>query len=120
MPRDGFQPHTHKARGLSDVRDGTNAFEGAMTSLVNLIPAPDTEGLHVPRPASLPLTDFSGLDGAAKGIPNLLYIVGNIGYGMIPETSGSFAAGRAANSQSKGRIGIRNRGPTDSPPVHPK
>ena len=91
MARGDWKAVTHKAKGLSDARDGTNAFPGAMTLLQNLIPAPDTDNLFVPRPAALTATNFSDLDASTKGIPNALLVVGNIAYGMIPETSGTYS-----------------------------
>ena len=91
MARGDWRAVTHKAKGLSDARDGTNAFPGAMTLLQNLLPAPDTDNWFVPRPAALIKTTFSTLDAATKGIPNTLLVVGNIAYGMIPETSGTYS-----------------------------
>lgn len=103
------KPVTFRARGLSDARDGTNAFPGAMLVLQNMIPDPGTDGIFVPRPAAVGLAGgganptlwgsftwgqatwggFDSVDGA--GTISALKAVGNIYYGMIAATSGTFA-----------------------------
>lgn len=74
-------------KGCSDATDGTNAFAGAMTNLVNLIPSPNTAGQFVPRPGAPQLTDFTGFSTPA-GVTALL-VIGDIAYGMI--SSAAFA-----------------------------
>lgn len=79
--------HKWRPSGLSDALDGTNAFDGAMTQLSNLVPSPNTRGNWVPRPASSQLTAFSGFTGAAQ--INALAQIGPIAYGMVAETTGA-------------------------------
>lgn len=103
------KPITFRAKGLSDTRDSTNTFAGAMQALQNYIPSPDTADLWVPRPAALGLTGsgsnptrwdafvwggaawggFDNIAGAAQ--INALLVVGNWVYGMIASTLGTFA-----------------------------
>lgn len=101
------QPLTIRPRGASDALDGTNAFPGAMSLLQNLVPAPHTKGIFVPRSASLSAFNFGGAGGNAlwdgflwgsgiwgsfssPGQISALLTVGNIAYGMIGITSGTF------------------------------
>jgi hypothetical protein len=72
---------TFRPRGLSDAVDGTNAFDGAMSQLVNLIPDPSTNYLWVPRPAAAQTTAFAGF--TTPGMVSAELVVGNIAYGMI-------------------------------------
>ena len=51
---------TFRAKGLTDVIDGTNSFAGAMQVLQNLIPNPTTAQQFVSRPASIQLASFNG------------------------------------------------------------
>lgn len=81
------RPYTFRPRGLSDAVDGTNAFPGAMQQLANLIPAPHTRGIFIPRPASTSLTTFGDFTTPAQ--LEALLVVGNTAYGMI--ASGRFA-----------------------------
>lgn len=81
------KPTTVRPKGLSDAIDGSNAFAGAMSLLVNLVPASSTSGLFVPRSASIGVTDFTGFTTPA-GITALLTI-GTRAYGMI--SSGAFS-----------------------------
>lgn len=71
-----LQPH-----GLSDSVDGSNAFPGAMSVLQDIIPANDTEGMWVPRPAAVKLNAFTGF--TTPGFVSAALVVGNIEYGMI-------------------------------------
>src|SRR6185437_12090332 len=87
MPARGI-PLTHRARGLSDAKDGSNAFPGAMLSLANLVPDPTTPGFFAPRPAAVALTSFGGFTSPAQ--VNALMVVGALAYGMIAETTGAF------------------------------
>lgn len=101
-------PLVWKAKGLSDSQDGTNSFPGAMQQLANLIPSPTTPELWVPRPAAINVANF-GTSGASPiwgsfkwgaanwggfNSPaqiNALLVLGNIAYGVVAETAGSFA-----------------------------
>ena len=103
------KPITFRAKGLSDARDGTNAFPGAMSMLQNLIPDPGTEGVMVPRPAAIALVgggptpalwgafnwgaaDWGGFGTVSgAGQINALLGVGNIYYGLIASTSGTYS-----------------------------
>lgn len=60
-----------RAKGVSDARDGTNAFPGAMVSLQNLVLSYHTDGVFVPRPAGVKVIDFTNF------IPTMLNINGN-------------------------------------------
>ena len=82
MSRRNARPLTIRPKGLSDAVDGTNAFKGAMTQLVNLVPSTATEGIFVPRSASAQVTDFTGF--TSPGIPTALTVIGNRAYGMVP------------------------------------
>jgi len=75
------KPLTIRPSGLSDAQDGTNAFPGAMTALTNLVPAPTTAGLFIPRPASSLLTSFAGFNN--PGQVSVISCIGERIYGMI-------------------------------------
>lgn len=84
------KPVTFRARGLSDARDGTNAFPGAMGTLQNLILDPGTEDVFVPRPAAIELVDLATeVTGAAQ--VNALLAVGSLYYGLVAATSGAYS-----------------------------
>lgn len=74
-------PYTFKPTGVSDTADATNAFPGAMQSLMNLIPSADTDKAWVPRPAAVQVSDFSGF--SSPGFVSAAMVVGNIEYGMV-------------------------------------
>jgi len=76
-----------RPRSLSDTVDATNAHPGSMESLQNLIHNPGTAGTFVPRPASIKLTDFTGVT-TTPGTVSVLFTVGNFAYGMIAALSG--------------------------------
>jgi hypothetical protein len=75
------QPHSFRARGVTDAIDGSGVFPGAMKQLVNLIPDPNQGNLFVPRPASVQLSNFAGFNTPAA--LSALLIVGDFAYGMI-------------------------------------
>lgn len=81
MPIRRSRPMTFRARGVSDTLDATNVFAGAMASLSNLIPAPQTDGDWIARPASTLITAFSGFTTPAQG--EALLSSGVRLYGMI-------------------------------------
>lgn len=81
MSRRNARPLTIKPKGLSDSIDGTNSFPGAMTQLVNLVPASSTNNVFVPRTAAQLATDFSGFSTPAGG--TALLVIGARVYGMI-------------------------------------
>lgn len=89
MPLRNARPVTVRPRGACDSLDGSNAFPGAMQALTNLIPSPTTTDAWVPRPASDLVTSFAGFTSPSKG--NALLQVGSIVYGMIAETTGTYA-----------------------------
>lgn len=84
-------PLTMRPKGLSDSIDGTNAFQGAMASLQNLIPSPNTAGQFVPRPGADQQTNFAASSIVGADQITALLVVGTIAYGMIASTSGTFA-----------------------------
>lgn len=55
MPLRNAEPKVWRPTGLSDAIDGSNAPQGAMSILGNLIPDPSTAGVFVPRPAAVRL-----------------------------------------------------------------
>ncbi len=84
MPIRNSTPTHWTPKGLTDARDGTNSFGGAMKQLVNLIPDPTTAGEYVCRPAALPITSFQGANAPTVGtIMSLLLTIGDLEYGMI-------------------------------------
>lgn len=92
---------TLRALSLTDAIDGSNAAPGSMAVLQNLIPAPHTRDLWIPRPATTPMADFSGnpalwgtfvwnagIWGETAGFTTpgpieLLFVAGSRVYGMI-------------------------------------
>jgi hypothetical protein len=81
MPLRNGKPLTIRPTTVCDSQDLTNGPDGGMLSLVNLIPAPTTDKVWVPRPAAQVKSIFVGITGAGFGSGEL--IVGNIAYGMI-------------------------------------
>ena len=83
------RPTKWKPRGLSDSLDGTNSFPGAMSSLMNLIPAPFMKDAWVCRPAAVQLTNFTGFTAPAQVTalcPFGVYVLG-----LVAETTGAYA-----------------------------
>jgi hypothetical protein len=80
-------PLTWRPKGLSDAIDGTNAFDGAMASLSNLIPDPSTESVWQPRPPALLAADFPSF--SSPGFISAEYVIGNRVYGMIASAANS-------------------------------
>ncbi|TSA41098.1 MAG: hypothetical protein D4R58_01895, partial [Betaproteobacteria bacterium] len=81
MPLRRKVPVTWRPAGVSDSLDGSNSFRGAMGALQNLIPAYDTAGMFVPRPASIQLFDFTAF--STPGFISASLIIGDTMYGMI-------------------------------------
>src|SRR5882672_301632 len=81
MPLRNTRPITIKPIGLTDSLDGTNSFPGGMASLQNLVPAPTTRSIMVPRPASTQITAFTGFPTPQQG--EALLVVGTRYYGLI-------------------------------------
>lgn len=77
----GAQPLTFRAFGVCDAVDGSNAPEGAMAALANLVPNPSTKRQFVPRPAATQVTNFTGFTTPAQG--EALFVVGSRAYGVI-------------------------------------
>lgn len=71
-----FQPHT-----VCDAIDGTNGPTGGMVALTNLIPAPSTAFIFVPRPASVSKTTFGSF--STPGFISAGLTVGDVFYGII-------------------------------------
>ena len=82
MPLRNLTPLTFKPKGLSDAIDGSNAFSGAMLTLENLVHAPTTESVFVPRSASTLVADFGSIFGAVGPI-SLQVTIGTRVYGLI-------------------------------------
>lgn len=101
------KPFTHRPKGLVDAIDGSNAPEGSMSSLQNLIPSLTTLRQWIPRPAWTGLAGGGGAvwgsfawgagvwggfgNIAAAAQINALLVVGNYIYGMVAVTSGTNA-----------------------------
>lgn len=81
MPIRRAQSLTYKASGVCDAVDGTNAPQGAMTALANLIPNPASRNQFVPRPAATQISNFSGFTTPTQG--EALLVIGARAYGMI-------------------------------------
>lgn len=86
------QPETFRAHGLSDALDASNAFAGAMRSLRNLVPSTATPGNFVCRPAAGQIGAInSGTFGGTTARVVCMIQVGNLIFGMVQCTSGTFA-----------------------------
>lgn len=86
------EPFKFKAVGCSDTLDSTQTFEGAMTSLSNLIADPTTKNLWTARPASTVLAaNFSTVNAGATGIVTCAYLYGDFLYGMVSCLSGTYS-----------------------------
>lgn len=81
MPIRDAQPLTFRATGVCDATDASNAPQGAMSVLTNLVPNPSTKRQFVPRPASTQVTNFFGFTTPGQG--EALLVIGNRAYGMI-------------------------------------
>lgn len=81
MPARNSRSVTFKATGASDTFDGTNNQPGAMASLSNLIPAPQTKDAWIGRPASTPVAQFT--DFVTPNRIEALFNNGNRIYGWL-------------------------------------
>ena len=63
--------------------------DGGMMALSNLVPDPLTTDSWVCRPASIKATSFSGF--TSPGFVSALLVVGNYAYGMVAETTSTYA-----------------------------
>ena len=99
MPMKGERQVRWRPRGVSDTIDGDNSPPGAMTALTNLIQSPDTPNTFICRPANIVLVNFSNWKTAAGsnlapgnvGVITAEYSVGDIIYGLVGITSGTYA-----------------------------
>lgn len=82
MPLRRGKPITFRPVTACDAVDATNAPQGAMQALSNLIPDPATDHVWVPRPAAVKLYGGTGL--ANPGVFTGLLVVGNTAYGTVP------------------------------------
>jgi hypothetical protein len=80
-------PYTFKPTGVSDTADASNAFPGAMQSLMNLIPSADTDKAWVPRPAAVQVSSFAGFN--TPGFVSAALVIGNLEYGMVASARNS-------------------------------
>lgn len=103
MPVRNSTPLPWRGKSLSDSVDGSTAFNGAMSSLQNLIPDPTTADLWQCRPAIQVRATFSGTTGSpfssgfstgfqqggagTVGAVSALRIVGDVAYGMVGNTA---------------------------------
>src|SRR6185503_2041760 len=87
MPIRNSKAVNWRPKGLTDSRDGTNSFAGAMRRLINMIPDPSTQGLWVCRPAAARLSDLTGTNApTGPGIISAILVVGDTLYGMVAST----------------------------------
>lgn len=101
MPIRNARPLLFRPRTVCDAVDGTNVPAGALSAAANLIPAPHTADLWVPRPAAILDTAFSGF--SSPGQVELLAVFGTRAYGLIasarnPGRSEPFVYDLAANA----------------------
>lgn len=80
MARPGI-PYTFRPSGYTDSIDGTNAPQGSMTQLANLIPASSTASIFVPRAAASNFYSFS--DFTTPQQVTALLTIGTRVYGMV-------------------------------------
>jgi hypothetical protein len=71
--------------GVTDSLDGTNAPEGSMRVLQNLVPSYGTRGVYTPRPAGTTAIDFASIN--PNGIVSALLVVGTRAYGWISSSA---------------------------------
>jgi hypothetical protein len=86
VPLRNARPISWRPKGLTDAKDGTNAFAGAMKTLQNLIPDRANTDVWVPRPAATEKTNFAGGPPAA-GFISARLVVGDIEYGMVASST---------------------------------
>lgn len=75
------KPGPWSPKGLTDSIEAGAAFDGAMTSLANLIPFPGANNIWVARPASVQQTAFAGF--SSPGFISCMKLVGSNIYGLI-------------------------------------
>ena len=68
-------------RGVYDALDGTDAPQGAMAALSNLVPDPSTQGCFLCRAAVTKLTAFAGF--SSPGAVAVAYQLGTRVYGLV-------------------------------------
>lgn len=94
MATPGEQVTPWKPRGVCDTIIGSAVQEGAMTSLQNLIHDPGTPNAFVCRPANTLEIDFTtwsaAVPGGHAGVITAAGQVGNIVYGLVGITTGTF------------------------------
>lgn len=81
MPLRNLRPLTFRPSGLSDALDGTNVFAGAMKQLSDLVPAPSTPQIFIPRCAAEQQTNFSGF--SSPETITACQVIGTRVYGFI-------------------------------------
>lgn len=67
--------------GVTDVLDGTQAAQGSMLALTNLIHDPSSQGVMYCRPAAIKSTSFAGF--TTPGFISEFIVIGTRAYGMI-------------------------------------
>lgn len=82
-------------RGVCDTIEGNLSQPGACSNLQNLIHDAGTPGCFVCRPANTKLIDFTvwsaAVPAGTAGVVTIAYQVGNIIFGLIGITTGTFA-----------------------------
>lgn len=74
-------PIKHSPIGVTDVLDGTQAAQGSMAALTNLIHDPTSRGVFYCRPAMIKLTPFTGF--SSPGFVSAFEVIGTKAYGLI-------------------------------------
>lgn len=67
--------------GLSDNREGMTTQVGDCRVVKDMIHDPTSKGVLAPRPASLPLTSFTGF--TTPGVVSIMYVIGTRIYGLL-------------------------------------
>lgn len=83
MPIRNGIPLTFRPSGVTDSVDATNAAQGSMQQLSNLVPDPATDHVFVPRPASELKIDFTTGGFSSPGFVSGYDVIGDTVYGMV-------------------------------------
>ena len=109
-PRQG-KAVRHQASGVADTTDESEVFPGAMTQLVNLVPAPDTINHWVPRPAATLLT---GSDTGITFISQMI-VVGDYVWMMAQGLQATYEAPVGYNLLTNARVVVTGWNNTNTP-----
>lgn len=85
MPQRKSKPVTWRPRGVSDCLESSEAFNGAMGALTNVIPDPTTKGLYQCRPAATVINSLPSF--ALPQFISALQVFGRYAYGLVNSIS---------------------------------